>query len=294
MVESEVRGASASGLNLNRKTMGVVYLYGENPTDSAFNRAFSSGFASELESDYFNGEQVIDIFSMPYVSGSDYTAKDTLVNLAMDADKDVIFLVSKPDLGNPNVGAPVKDAARITRSKDSSYISHVTIPFDIRVFVYDTQNKEDRVFGFEGSKMLETTVFSDGNASDEEISAKAMKNVSDFAERAGSLAAKSFLSTWVNEQFYVIYYSASESAWNNGAEHAYRFKWKEAIDDWIPLLKAKSNEKRACAAYNIGLACFMLGQPKLAVEWLDRSDSYEHISLTDNLRKQIEHYTGVK
>jgi hypothetical protein len=40
LVESEMRGPSASGLNLARKTMGIVYLYGSDPRDSSFNRAF--------------------------------------------------------------------------------------------------------------------------------------------------------------------------------------------------------------------------------------------------------------
>lgn len=294
LVRTEMRGASPSGLNLSRKTMGVVYLYGNDSRDSSFNRAFASGFASKLEDDYFGGNEEVDLFSMPYVQGADYSAKDSLINLAMDTDKDVIFLVDKPSFGDVSTGPAIRNSSARNISSDSSYIHDVSVPFSTRVFVYDTQNKEDKVFGFAGDRKLNIVVFSNGNASQEAISSSAWKNIAPAAESAGSAAAKSFISTWVEESFIVIYYDGAESGWVNGAEHAYSYKWKEAIDDWIPLLKSKDKEKRSCAAYNIGLACFMLGQPQLALEWLDRSDSEEPINLTNSLREKIEQYTGVK
>ncbi|MCI5720179.1 MAG: DUF6340 family protein [Bacteroidales bacterium] len=294
LVESEMRGPSASGLNLARKTMGIVYLYGPDPRDSSFNRAFSSGFASALEHDYFNGEQVIDLYSIEYEKGTDYTQKDSMVNLAMDVDKDVIFLVDKPSFGNVSFGSPIKNASVGIHSADSSYISAAKLPFNVKVYVYDTQNKEDKVFGFAGDRDLAVDVYSNGKATAEEMNRRLWNSTESAAESAGQVAAKSFVSTWHQDQFFVIYYDAAESAWTNGAEHANSFKWKEAIDDWLPLTKNNNKEKRACAAYNIGLACFMLGQPELAKEWLDRSDSEEPVSLSASLRKQIESYTGVK
>lgn len=294
LVESEMRGPSASGLNLSRKTMGIVYLYGSDPRDSSFNRAFASGFASALEHDYFNGEQVIDLYSIEYEKGAVYTQKDSMVNLALDCDKDVIFLVDKPAFGNVSFDSPVKNTARGVHAADSSYISSAKVPFNAKVYVYDTQNKEDKVFGFAGDKELAVDVYSNGKASANEMNRRLWKSSESAAENAGMLAAKSFVSTWHQDQFFVIYYTGAESAWTNGADHASAYKWKEAIDDWIPLTKNKDKEKRACAAYNIGLACFMLGQPNLAIEWLDRSDAEEPVSLTNSLRKQIESYTGIK
>ena len=90
----------------------------------------------------------------------------------------------------------------------------------------------------------------------------------------------------------VIYYDGAERAWNKGAEYAYDFKWKEAIEQWMTLLQSNGKEKKACAAYNIALGCFMCGQPDLALEWLDRSDSYEPVSLSKSLRIKIKQYTG--
>lgn len=294
LVESEMRGPSASGLNLSRKTMGIVYLYGTDARDSSFNRAFASGFASTLEKDYFGGNQEIDLYSIQYEKEADYTQKDSMVNLAMDVDRDVIFLIDKPGFGQVSYETTAKISDGSRRSSDSSYITPANIPFDTKIYVYDTQNKEDKVFGFAGNKTLEPSVYSNGKASGDQLDSLLWKNIAGVAESAGNLAAQSFVSRWENDEFYLIYYAGSEQAWISGAEHASSFKWKEALDDWIPLLKNKSNEKKACAAYNIGLACFMLGQPKLAIEWLDRSDSYEPVSLSTRLRQQIEYYSGIK
>ena len=58
------------------------------------------------------------------------------------------------------------------------------------------------------------------------------------------------------------------------------------------LLDTNNPEKKACACYNIALGCFMMGQPALALEWLDRSDSETPISLSKELRTKIKEYTG--
>ena len=90
----------------------------------------------------------------------------------------------------------------------------------------------------------------------------------------------------------MIYYDGAESAWNRGAEAAYSFQWDKAIKEWLTLTSSKNAEKRACAAYNIALGCFMTGLPDLAVEWLDRSDKDMPVSLSKDLRRKIKEYSG--
>ena len=90
----------------------------------------------------------------------------------------------------------------------------------------------------------------------------------------------------------VIYYDGAERAWNDAASHAYSFEWDKAIEKWLTLVGSKSAEKRACAAYDIALGCFMSGQPDLAIEWLDRSDKEMPINIARDLRKKIKQYTG--
>jgi tetratricopeptide (TPR) repeat protein len=209
----------------------------------------------------------------------------------MQSGRDVVFLFDRPEIGDPQVGDPMKVLGK-QMPADSSYNSAVTIPFTTKVYVYDSMDKEDKVYGFTGSRKIITDVFSNGKTDKSVLKKKVWNDIGKAAEMAGSAAANSFLSTWKQDEFLVIYYDGAERAWNKGAEYAYDFKWKEAIEQWMTLLQSNGKEKKACAAYNIALGCFMCGQPDLALEWLDRSDSYEPVSLSKSLRIKIKQYTG--
>ncbi len=291
LIKPEMRAASKSGLNFNGKSMAVVYLTDDDKRDDTFNSYLATGFATKLEDDYFGGAQVIELFKMPYEKGVEMSSKDSLVSLVMQSGKDVVFLFDRPEIGAPQVGDPMKVLAG-NMSADSAYTSTATIPFTTKVYVYDSMDKSDKVYGFTGSRKILTDVFNDGKTDKSVLANRVWEDIGLAAEMAGSAAANSFLSTWQQDEFLVIYYDGAEKNWNKAAEYAYSFKWKEAIEQWLPLIRSKNREKQACAAYNIALGCFMSGQPDLALEWLDRSDSYEPVSLSKNLRIKIKQYTG--
>lgn len=293
VVSPEMRGPSKSGLNLAGKSMAVVYLTDGNPRDTLFNASAAAGFATRLEEDYFGGERAVELFTARGGDGTDYASKDSLLSLVMETGKDVVFVIDIPELGIPTVKEPVRlTSGRVT--VDSSYISTASVPFTTKIFVYDSMNKEDRVYGFAGGRSFNVDVYSDGKTPKDVITKSVWKNMSSGAERAGYTAAGTFMSTWKQDDFYVVYYDGAESAWDKGAEYAYSYKWKEAISQWTTLLKCRNDEKKACAAYNIALGCFMCGQPALALEWLDRSDGYTPVSLSTNLREKIKKYTGIE
>jgi hypothetical protein len=63
--------------------------------------------------------------------------------------------------------------------------------------------------------------------------------------------------------------------------------WKGAMDIWFELLDSVDIMKRACASYNLALSCYMLGDYKLAEEWLDLSDKETSLPMSATLRKRI-------
>ncbi len=293
VIRPEMRSASKSGLFLAGKSMAVVYLTGDESASNNFNASLAEGFASKLEEDYFGGHQEVGLFKMPSIPGSDYSAKDSLIRLVMDSGKDVVFLFDLPQLGSPVVGDPKKVPGKSRVSKDSAYVSNVSVTFSTRVYVYDSMNKkEDKVIAFNGTKPLSAEIYNDGVTPKATLAARSIGEIPDLAVKAGALAANSFLSTWKQDYFQVIYYEGAESAWNRAAEKAYAFEWDKAITEWLTLVDSKNPEKRACAAYNIALGCFMSGLPDLALEWLDRSDKDQPISISKDLRKKIAEYSG--
>ncbi len=291
VLSPEMRSASKSGLNMSGKSMAVVYVTDNSEVNEAFSSNLVDGFATRLEEDYFGGEPLVEVFKMTAVTGADYSSKDSLVNLVLDTGKDVVFLLDRPELGTPSL----KDAVRLSGTSlpaDSSFISTAALPFVIDFYVYDSMNSNDKVYAFRGSKEMKPTIYSDGTAGKEELSSKVWENLSEPAYQAGRQAAASFVSTWKQESFYVIYYDMSEGAWTKGAEYAYIFQWGKAIEEWMTLVNNKNPEKRACACYNVALGCFMAGQQRRALEWIDRSDQYTPFSLSKTLRDKIKEYTG--
>ncbi len=291
VIRPEMKGASKSGLNLNGKSMAVVYLTDDNPTHDDFNASMAGGFASRLEEDYFGGAQEIGLFKMPSKEGAEYSSKDTLIRLVLDSGKDVVFLFDVPEFGMPLANEPVKVSGKVS-TPDSAYISKVAVPFTTKVYVYDSMNKDDKVLGYSGNKSLTANVYNNGSKPKDVVAASVFKDISPLGDNAGYLAANTFLSTWVQDDFYIIYYDGAEKAWNKAADAAYQFKWDEAIEQWLTLTGNKNPEKRSCAAYNIAIGCFMAGQPGLALEWLDRSDKEYPVSLSKSLRAKIKQYTG--
>ena len=164
VIRPEMRGASKSGLNLNGKTMAVVYLTGNENNVNLFNASLAEGFASRLEEDYFGGNREVELFKMPYEPGAVYSSKDTMVNLVLESGKDVVFLFDLPEIGSPIVSDPVKVSSK-KMPADSSYSSNVAMTFNTKVYVYDSMNKNDEVLGFTGNKSVATEVFSDGKTS---------------------------------------------------------------------------------------------------------------------------------
>ena len=121
-MDLQMRQPSASGYDLGGKEMGVVYI--APAKDTTFAKSLAEGFAAALEEDYFSGEAAVDVYTMTATQAADYASRDTMLNLVMDTEKDVIFLIECQ-----------KDADDNAR---------------MRLHVYDSMGKADTVRTFGG------------------------------------------------------------------------------------------------------------------------------------------------
>lgn len=291
LMDVEMRHPSKSGLDLARKSMAVVYLEADSPADSAFNGAMASAFARGLERDYFGGEELIPIYRMTKGQGN-YAAKDSLIRLVMETGEDVVFLFDTTEFGQ--MGAGESTRTTLPADSDSAYVRRVSLPFKISLYAYDSMNKRDTVFNFHGSNLIRPDVYHGATLDDEALAGRVWDYVAPAAETVGTQATGKFLSQWQKESFYIVYYEQAE--WERAATLAYNYEWKDAVDLWMKLYTKALDvrhhaQRRSCAAYNIGLGCFMLGQNELALRWLDRSDSDQILSVTQTLRQIIQSQT---
>ena len=253
-VQVEMRYPSKSGVELSGKIISVVYLDSGNLTADTFNASLAQGFATELENDYATGEGSIGVYSLQDRGGK-YHQKDTLVNLLMDTGCDAVFLFDKVGM---------------------TPIGENTTKVSIKLYCFDAMNKDEKVFSFVGNKVVDLAV----------------DDLSEEAFKTGAVVADTFKSQWKHEQYSIVYYENEQ--WYNALTKAQAYDWKGAMDIWMGLLSTKDRYKRACAEYNIAVACYMLGDYTLASEWLDSSDKDNKLPVSDALRKRIDARKAVK
>ena len=278
----EMRGPSSSGIDLAGKTLSVVYLDDLSGRDEAFSPAMAESFSQALEKDYFSGNKAVEMYRMEKDFGGDYAARDTLVNLVMDTGDDVIFLFEAPAFDTPVCGSrsPVVGVGR-----DSSNVMQITVPYKIKLYVYDSMG-QDTVKVYSGSSDFSEKVFCSPDESDEDVCWRAWSQYVRGGVKAGISYSRHFLSTWKPEQF-TFFYCDSPQAWNTGGQAAFEYRWHDAIQAWMTLLDTKNMEKRSCAEYNIATACYLIGDYELAQKWLDLSDKDFKVYLSSGLRSRI-------
>lgn len=249
-VHVEMRHPSKSGLDLAGKIVSVVYYTGGDDTENLASENMAAGFAEAIETDNGVGKGRVGVFSVTRKAGN-YSAKDSLANLVIETDGDVVFLLD---------------------SELSDNLTPEGTPVKVTMYCYDALDKDDVVKKFVGSTAIPSSS-QEGMLSD--------------AQTVGRHIAESFKAQWKHEQYSIAYYDSIK--WYEALERAERYDWKGAMDVWFTLLESGDVMKRASAEYNIAVACYMLGDLELAREWLDRSDEENKLpTLSDALRKRIE------
>ncbi|MBR5298768.1 MAG: hypothetical protein IKU36_00805 [Bacteroidales bacterium] len=283
-IHVEMRHPSKAGVDIAGKNVSVIYLENDNKTATSFNEAMADGFAYTLEQDYGYPDGTIGVYRMRRIPGGNYASKDSLFNILMDTGADMVFLFDTVKFGSMTVGGPSK--VSYTSTPDSSYISEATVPYTIKLYCFDGMDKQERVQAFGGTSMARPEVYSNGKDDSTVATSKAWKALGAEGWEAGLLVADSFKSQWKHEQYSILYYDSEK--WYDALEKAEQYDWKGAMEIWIELLDSRDILKRSCAAFNISVSCYMLGDVQLASEWLDRSDADNKLPISDAMRKRID------
>ncbi len=283
-VHVEMRYPSKAGVELVGKNVSVVYLENDNAVATEFCESMADGFAYTLEEEYGLRNGSIGIYRMRSLEGANYGAKDSLFNILMDTGADLVFLFDTVKFGSMSVGGPSKVAS--ATNPDSTYINSATIPFTLRLYCFDAMNETGKVKPFGGTTIANPVVYSNGKDNRSTSMSKAWKALGAEGWNAGLEVAESFKSQWKHEQYTIIYYELQK--WYDALALAENYHWKDAMDIWIELLDTNDPLKSSSAAFNISVACYMLGDYHLASAWLDRSDADNKLPISDAMRKRID------
>lgn len=284
MMHLEMRHPSRAGIDLTGKNVSVVYLENGSRLQDGFNASMAEGLATTIENDCGTGEGSVGVYRMQRSDSGDYSSVDTLTNLMIDTGADVVFLLDTVSFGQMTVGGPSRVSYRTV--KDSSVVNTGSVPYTVKLYCCDAMNRTEEVKTFGGTSVAQTSVYSAGDLSAEQLKKRAYKALPDEGFAAGKLVGASFESQWKVEGYSVVYFDSSK--WLDALEKADKLDWKGAMDIWFGLLETNDVMKRSCASYNIALACYMLGDYGLAEDWLDLSDKEAELPMSATLRKRID------
>lgn len=280
----ELRSPSRVGSDLTGKNVSVVYIEDSTSVENVFKASMADGFAYTLENEYGTGEGSIGVYRMSRTVGADYASKDTLVNLLLDTGADVVFLFDSAKLGEMSLGSVNRVAS--ASSPDSAYVVTGSISYTLKMYSYDSMVKSDEVRNYGGTTVVQPSIYTGSKEMNEQTRKNLYASLDSEGFEAGEMVAASFAPQWKAESLTLTYYDSK--AWMDALEKAYQFEWKTAMDIWFSLMDSTDAIKRACAAYNISVACYVAGDYRLAKEWLDLSDKDGDLPLSSGHRKRIE------
>lgn len=277
----EMRYPSSSGLDLGGKSVAVVYLEAGDGRDSTFNEHLADGFASSLETNYFEGSKSIELFKVTKSASGDYGTVDSLSHLVMETGSDIVFLFDATGFGDVSVSS-------LHEGDDGeSDWYDVSAPVSVKLYAYDSMAEKDTVYNWVGRKVVASKVGVSGETSADAVQTLFWPSLGSQGEMLGDMSSGIFKPVWKTEQYTFIYFD-TPSSWENASQAAFEYKWKDAIEIWMKLADTKNPMRRSCAEYNIAQACYMLGDNELALKWLDASDTDCTVSLSSGLRKRIK------
>lgn len=213
----QMRHPSKAGVDLAGKIPSVVYLETDDQAASAFNHGMATAFASELENDLGMGEGSVGVYRMRKEPGADYASRDSLLNLIVDTDADVVFLFDEVKLGQAEATATT-----------------VKVPFTMMLHCFDGMDKTEQVRTFSGSSVG----YADGTD-------------------AGRTVSESFKTQWKTEPYSLAYFDSDKWYKALDRAEAYDWKgamdqWFTLLDTNDLLRRSCAEYNIALACYMLG------------------------------------------
>ena len=245
-------------LAVDEQPVAVVATYKDKDADSTSSANLALGAARYIETGNALEEGSVGAFTIPEEEYTGAADKEYMEGLMMATGSGTLVIVKDIEMGD----------VEVSRTFDA--ISRMSIvgmlPVKAKMEVYDAI-ADTTIFSERISDSLNFHIPLEQDLSQKSISAFLSVNDSLIVSAVGALLAKHISYQWIEEEWMLIDYP-EETTWHNAYKDAMDFKWEEAIKAWIPMSEEQKPEKASYAAFNIAVACQMLGQTDLAIGWL--------------------------
>lgn len=278
-VNVEAQGESEHVIPIEGRRVGVITVSDSEDRDSALVSELGLGIAEKIESEMGTERGAIGVYSVSAANGG-VREPGSLDLLAVQTNTDMIIALDSLYVGSYT----------ISRNENAYYegnirsVVSVMLPVYFRVMAYDVEK-----LAVEYSRnVIDTitwTIMAEEVVQNSAAIAQANAHLKEAFRGVGEKVADIFLPSWYQEERMIMCYSGSK--WENAYYLALDFKWEQAIDVWLELVKSGSPQKQGAAAYNLAVACEILGRYDTALKWLDFAESKCYFAQMTTLRKKL-------
>ena len=93
-----------------------------------------------------------------------------------------------------------------------------------------------------------------------------------------------FTPEW--EKLNCTFYYYSDEEWVQASEKLVNCDFKGAMEGYLELVGRGSADRRASAAYDLALCCYLVKEYEMAIAWLDYADRCYQLPNSQALRKR--------
>lgn len=274
----EVLQPKAFTLTVDDQDVAVVATYTQADKDSSSSALLALGAARFIETGNALEEGSIGAYTIPEEEYSGTRDKEYLEQLMMATGSGTLVMLSKIELGETAVSRVIDPITRLSVVGSR--------PVKAMMEVYDAIS-DTTLFASEIKDSLLFRIPLEQDLTQQGIASFLKENDSLIIASLGAMIAQRISQEWMEEEWMLIDYP-QEDRWHTAYKHAMDFKWEDAIKEWIPLTEDKDSEKASFAAFNIAVACQMIGNTDLAESWIGYARSRYDFEEARQLQKYLK------
>lgn len=285
----EVHKDSNYQIDLEGRNVSVIAIAPYGDKDSALVSEVGMGIAEKIEQDRGLSSGTIPVYSV-YSESVIVDEPGSLDLVAIQTSSDLLLVLDSLSIDEYIVAQGGQDNM-VYRDGGFLHVTDVKLPAKALFTVYDS-----KILSVVKKTVLDDTLawtlVSETQTPNVKAIAKANSTLKDVFKEIGSEFASNFSQQWEMEDRMVIAYDSYK--WMNAYHYASAFKWQQAMDIWLELVKTYNPKQSACAAYNIAVACEMLERYDVALKWLDYAKEKYYFRENGELREVILREQGRK
>ncbi len=271
-VSVESKGKTDNLIPFEGRRLSVISMVRVGDRDSALVSELGMGVAQKIESELGLGEGALGVYAVPMtVEGG--SESGTLDLLAVQTESDLLISIDSLSVGS------------FILARGGENVVQVSLPVIFNVQAYDFLKLES-IYCRQVVDTVVWTVMGEGQVPNSMAIAQANAHLKEAFRGVGEKVSEIFLPSWNQEERMILCFSGSK--WEAAYYLAYDFKWEQAIDIWLDLVKSGSPMKQGAAAYNLAVACEILGRYDIAHKWLDFAESKCYFAQMTTLRKKLQ------